>query len=201
MLDLGRHWLLSLAMIGPFATVNDAASDSLGDNVCGPRCVRYILSQFGQDIELIDLVKEMQWPAMENGVSVQGLQQTLERRGIFVKAIWVRDVELIRSPYPAIVRVERVDGEGHFLVLNSMSNDSGKYWDGLSGSCNHIPSSMKPTGEVLLTSPNAITDVGSLFESHHRLSRVMYAIMIAVLIYFALPTAKQMVVKRRAQHR
>ncbi len=66
------------------------------DNVCGPRCVQFVLSHFGIDVSLPELVRQSQWP-IDGGASLSALKRSLESKGIFVKAIWVRHIDRISS--------------------------------------------------------------------------------------------------------
>jgi ABC-type bacteriocin/lantibiotic exporter with double-glycine peptidase domain len=158
------------------ATVIASESDNvqkLNNIVCGPRCVQYVLKQFGQDVELADIVREMQWPQLTEGASAASLVAALEKRGVFVKIIQVNPKSTIFAwEHPMILHLKPDDDEslGHFVVRLPQSNDNNiVIVDGLAGvySKSYNEFCKKMSGVVLLCSPTPIADDGVIV--YHRI--------------------------------
>lgn len=107
------------------------------DNVCGPRCVWFLLNWFDRDCELVDVIRETQWPDVEKGTNLAKLKAALEGRGLIAVGIEMQRPALLASHYPGIVHL-KADGQtlGHFIVIPPHETDVGDLltvWDGLSG--------------------------------------------------------------------
>lgn len=146
------------------ASVSAAADEERpsrrGDLTCGPRCVQFILQHYGHDEEdLIELVKELQWPDLERGATLASLQAGLERRGLFCRALQIHPDAELHWDYPVLVHTTLPTGEGHYVVWMPGSGDAGEYWwNGLEGQSRRLSVALSRTGVVLLTSPAAIAD-------------------------------------------
>lgn len=138
------------------------------DMICGPRCVRYILGCYGKpEPELIDLVREMQWPDLEMGASLASAEDALRARGIYTQALRLTPGARLRWPYPVIVHLKGREAGGHFVVrLPPEVNGEERVWAGLSGVRSGPPEKILPklSGTVLLTAPAPITDPTSAAE-------------------------------------
>lgn len=143
-----------------YGNKSSVSQPSPGDFVCGPRSVQFILHQYGKKEDLIDLVREIQWPDIEHGSDLAALEQALQRRGVYTHAIKIGNGVRIRWPYPAILRLhtKRANGKniGHFVIrMPSEDPNVETVWSGLDG-YEYGPSDRlvsRCTGEVLLTSP------------------------------------------------
>ncbi len=116
------------------ANVRPAVASPARDTICGPRCVRFLLEYFDADdqpnSQLLDLVREMQWPNIGNGCSLDDIRVALERRSIAVSLQKVDCSQPLRMQSPAVVHL-RADTEpiGHFAVwLPSSSATSVDLW-------------------------------------------------------------------------
>jgi ABC-type bacteriocin/lantibiotic exporter with double-glycine peptidase domain len=163
-----RGLLLAITASGPFTASADEPSPKPGDNgdmVCGPRCVRFVLRRYGRDVELIDLVKEMQWPDLEAGASLDRIQKSLNDRGVHTSAIQFAPDRRLRWPHPAILFIAGTDGQrGHYVVrVPDESSDDELIWSGLEGwrrgRWDQVTSGF--SGVALLTSPDPIADASS----------------------------------------
>ena len=151
-----------------FATdsVNMSPEDLRNPNglVCGPRVVQYILKHNGQDVELIELIREMQWPKMTQGSSFVEIEDALQQRGIHTAAIQfpLKNTALVWTE-PVIVHFQPETDEslGHFVVwLPKSTRNTSFFWDGLNGvqTLERKQFIKKMSGAVILTSPDDIND-------------------------------------------
>lgn len=111
------------------------------DNVCGPRCVDFILKYFGMSTpEFFDLVQEIQKGDLENGASLKDLADGLERRGMYSYMVKFNRRISVSWPYPVILHTKTHRGctgrcTGHYIVKmpDSLEGGSTKIWAGLDG--------------------------------------------------------------------
>jgi hypothetical protein len=119
---------------GP-APVDPRPQNGEADLVCGPRCVRQILGIYGMpEPDLIDLVREMQWPDIEAGSSLAAVDEALRRRGVHTARLRVGPQVRVRWPHPVIIHIDGDEGGGHYIVR--VPSDSDRYetvWTGLGG--------------------------------------------------------------------
>ena len=147
--------------------------DASKDVFCGARCARQILSHYGRHEDLVDLVRELQWPHLEETVSLNRLIESLEQRGVHTHACRIgMGVDLIGNE-PAIVHLDSTDGgDGHFIVWISASADRATITDGLQSprlvSTRDLATAR--SGYVLLTSNSPISDPRSRFLLQRRWS-------------------------------
>jgi hypothetical protein len=133
-------WLLVLCLTSVFMAAPVLASDAH----CGPRCVQRVLADYGQDVELIDLVREIQYPETGSPATLDKLQKSLESRGIYAVAIETGRFATVHWQHPMIVHVLTPTGEGHYVTRNTTDNPAGD------------ESQFGRTGVFLLTSPDPI---------------------------------------------
>lgn len=127
--------------------------------ICGPRCVKRVLEHYGQHVELIDLVRELQGVAVDRPASLAVMKAALEQHGIHVVGIQLRpsDLRWLCWQGPTIAHLAGSGSEGgHFCVVFPAHRDGSSLcvWDGLDGT------SMRPidefaaeaSGVILLTS-------------------------------------------------
>ncbi len=141
-----------------------AAEDSSRDNVCGPRCVRFLLSYYGkgQDVELIDLVREVQWPDMKSGATLSDLANQLRKYEIHTAMLKVSPKAELCWRHPVLVHLKSTgDGPGHYVVWLPESTESEAHvWSGLAGTSEVAVATLarKMSGNVLLTADTPIVD-------------------------------------------
>lgn len=135
---------------------------SASDFVCGPRCVDYILRQYGRTTELIELIRAVQWPDIERGATMKSLEACLQQRGVHTFAMRLSPSARLQWPQPVLVHLHHDQSpEEHFVVwLPSSSRALVHYWDGLLG--RKIVSSDEfarmRSGAVILTSDRPINE-------------------------------------------
>ncbi len=162
-----RSAWLTLALVGlghgPMTFAADPPRAS-ADLVCGPRCIQFILHHYGQEADLIDLVKEAQWPDLEAGASLDRIQKCLNIRGIHTAAIRFDPGRQFRWPSPVLLYTDEGDpARGHYVVrLPGASPDHDDLvWAGVEGwrrgQWEDVTRGF--SGLALLTSPEPITDV------------------------------------------
>jgi len=157
------RYLFAFLLLAPFTfAAGTTQEQSLNTIVCGPRCVQFVLKHFGQEVELAELVREMQWPQLTEGATAASVIAALENRGVFVKAIQVDPKNTVFVwEHPMIVHLKPSgDGSlGHFVVRMPQSADEKvAIFDGLAG-LRTEPSdkfSRKMSGVVLLCSPTRV---------------------------------------------
>ncbi len=132
------------------------------DLVCGPRCVQFVLNHYGVKCELINLVREIQWPNYENGASVEDLRKALETHGVYTRAVHVEGQLALAWQHPVVVCLRPLHDTsdvGHFVVwLPSSNGEPEMIWDGLDGvmSLERGELPLNRMGTILLTSPEPI---------------------------------------------
>ncbi len=139
--------------------ISGRRSEMTGDAICGPRCVQYILNHYGQHADLIELVRETQWPDFEAGASLEALSRALEKRGIHTCALRVDPQAKLSWPHPVLFHLTGHEAGGHYIVRLSPSSGTTR-WGGLER-LKKRPSEIlaeRFSGIALLTSPDPITD-------------------------------------------
>lgn len=151
------------------ASSTEQKTENFGSQICGPRCVQRVLAEYGQDVDLLELVKEIQWPATENGSSFEQLAQALEKRGIHSKSVVLKPPVRIEWNHPAIVQINQGD-VSHFVVWMppSKPDSIGRVWDESLTDAVKAPGGFEQlrSGPVLLTSDQPILEtavVGSQY--------------------------------------
>ena len=135
-------------------------SDS-GDAICGPRCISYLIWYYKkQNTDLLDLIKEVQWPDFDNGTSLKDLKIALEKREIKCKIIYADNLENIKWNYPCIIHFNTSSAIGHYVIRMPASNETTTLaWMGVTGILSGPTSEFykKSSGYILLTSTEDIT--------------------------------------------
>lgn len=136
------------------------------DMICGPRCVQFLVKWYqNKDEDLIELAREVQWPQVEAGSTLDAVDQALRRRGIHTYPMRLSPSAVLQWRHPAVVRVspsatsQTKDAPAHFAVwLPSSANDECWVWNGPSGVERFTEASFarRRSGEVLLTSSEPI---------------------------------------------
>ena len=131
-----------------------------GNIFCGPRSVQRVLEFYGKEADLMELIREIQWPATEQGASMAALAKALNSRGIYTAAVDVDPSCEIVWDFPVIVHLARNDYE-HFVVWlpPKSAGSAPRIWDGppsralVLGEFNSLR-----TGPLLVTSDRPIPD-------------------------------------------
>ena len=198
-------WGLLLAVVAcKFSSAADAPATKARDGsdmVCGPRCVRFLLNRYGRDVELVDLVKEIQWPDLEAGASLEQIQKCLNSRGIHTSAIRIAPDRRLRWPHPAILHIVAGDSPmGHYVVQvpgETPSSDA-LIWAGLEGwrrgRWEEVTRGF--SGVALLTSPEPITDVGSSIGPVP-MSRLVWVAALATAVALLAHVSYRLATRRR----
>lgn len=158
--------MLLLVNRGAIAADSAGGSASSSDQYCGPYCVQYLLkSQLNLSVDVVDLIKETQWPSLEVGADLQRLQESLNRRGIHTQALQIGPGDDLVWQAPVLVHlnrpVESTSSDEHFVVwLPSSTAQQVDIWDGGNGLRAMTPSAFRSlrSGYVLLTSMDQIAD-------------------------------------------
>jgi len=101
--------------------------------VCGPQCVQTVLSHYGFEVDLRELVNELQWPDLSKGSSLFDMAVALSKRGVYCQPVSIEDDVPIKWPHPVIVHFEQRNTH-HFAVLTPDGNDSGSLlWSPVAG--------------------------------------------------------------------
>ena len=105
------------------------------DLVCGPRCVGFLLRHYGKPEEsLYDLTREIQWPDLESGASLDSLKQALLKRGIYAEAVAASPDRDLRWPHPVLLHLTGETAGGHYVVwLPGGPPETSTVWLGLEG--------------------------------------------------------------------
>jgi ABC-type bacteriocin/lantibiotic exporter with double-glycine peptidase domain len=139
---------------------------NMGDMICGPKCVHFLLDYYGKEQEdIIRLVREIQYPEIREGATLEKVAAALEQRGIHTFAMKIKPSARLVWKYPVIVHLNPRSGEqiGHYVVWFPDSHDNNLWiWNGDEGMQNHQERtwSKERSGAVLLTSPEPINKPG-----------------------------------------
>lgn len=133
--------LIGVLLIGLVAFVQDVPVDGaestsrVGDVVCGPRCVQFVLREHGIEADLIELVKEMQWPNIESGTTLDRVRAVLKERGVITDLVSIPKDSAYAAPSSAIIHIPDPKGDlGHFAVLLPSNNsEEVTLWLGVAG--------------------------------------------------------------------
>lgn len=141
--------------------------------LCGPRCVAFVLGQLGHPTDLVDVLRAS-GPNPSRSMSMLDIQSILRSRGISAKAVALGPGDRIASDKPVVVHLTaealgRSDGVGHFIVwLPKSDDDDVVYWDGLAGVAtvhsDFFYSEISP--DVILTAPSGEIDVKRAIGFH-----------------------------------
>lgn len=180
-------------LISSVASADDSSNEPRGrslDQYCGPYCVQYLLkSHLDLHVDIVDLIKETQWPSLEAGADLQHLQECLNSHGVSTSALLVDHADDLKWPSPVLVHLKQaVDSAGssdqHFVVwLPSSTGQQIEIWDGSNGLRTMTPSAFRSlrSGYVLLTSKHAITNSqSSVIRTSPLIS--LSAVLTAVLV-------------------
>ncbi|MDR2171775.1 MAG: hypothetical protein LBP59_16650 [Planctomycetaceae bacterium] len=139
---------------------------NIGDVICGPKCVSFLLKYYGKEEDIIHLVREIQYPELLEGTSLAKIAEALEKRGIYTFAMKIKPSTRLVWKYPVIVHLDQSHNEqiGHYVIWQPESRNNDLWiWDGDKDMQNYQERtwSKKRSGVVLLTSPEPITKPGN----------------------------------------
>lgn len=157
--------------------------------ICGPRCVQFILQHYGIQADLIELVKEIQWPDFEAGASLAAIQDALQKRGIHACAMRIDPQSRLRWNDPVLLHLKGDTEVGHYVIrLPSGKPDRETLWVGLGCKEEVLPEklSVEMSGVILLTSAEPITEPEAAVVENFSFSRRLLLILGAVLVIGAL---------------
>ncbi|GIW97430.1 MAG: hypothetical protein KatS3mg111_0763 [Pirellulaceae bacterium] len=135
------HVVFALGLTMPVCSMRGQEPEPAGiryeDKACGPRCVEFLLKHFGHSADLIELIKELQWPDLEAGTNLETIKNCIISRGLYAYPVRFdsHDVPYLEAPIILhLGRNESSDG-GHFCVLmpNSTKGHLVAIWDGAAG--------------------------------------------------------------------
>jgi len=174
---IGTTWLIPATLAARSAASADAspsttrapdADTSRDDFACGPRCVQYVLRHYGSSVDLVDLIRELQWSDFSRGTTLAEIQGVLERRGLYTAAIRINDLARLRWRHPVVLHLARTRNEiGHYVVWLRNRRTQQVVWNGLMGEI-ELPDALPGlpfSGAVLLTAPSPITHPESALAS------------------------------------
>lgn len=120
-------WSVFIVAIFTNGLYAQAAGPS-GDVVCGPRCVDFVSKYYNRESDLMEIIKEIQWPDVATGTSMDRISQALGRRGIYSKAMYIEPSSPIKWHGPVVVHLKPLNSKspdqiGHFVVWLPNSTD------------------------------------------------------------------------------
>ena len=148
-----RNGIATLLVFATSMTYGQEAAT--GEQICGPRCVEYILNAYDRPTELTDLIYAMQGGQADRMVSAAMIAKTLENKGIHTRILKLDPPSIPDWPHPTVLHLINASGSGHFVI--SVPGDAGHavmFWDG--GTFHEeLPEPQRNglTGVVVLTSP------------------------------------------------
>lgn len=148
-------------------------TQSKGDMICGPRCARFILQHYGHKVELIDLVRSLQWPEVDQGTSVSQMDSAIRAYGIHTCALQLSAGCDFEWPYPVLVHsADPARTLGHFVVrMPGTAEHPALLWDGLHG-YDWASSRIDEPVALLLTAPVPIDEQNAIGAIKSRRERI-----------------------------
>lgn len=179
-----RIWLIAALTVLSAKGASAALPMPLeGNRFCGPQCVQRVLEHYGHQVDLLALVKEIQWPDPEQGSTMGSLESALVSRGIFTRAVEIpAGAQMVHWPHPAIVHLQAGDSY-HFVVwLPAGERAHASLWDPAQSDLPFASNFHQlRTGAVLLTSTTEISPDGLIAETvRPRYSWTVQAIALGV---------------------
>jgi ABC-type bacteriocin/lantibiotic exporter with double-glycine peptidase domain len=163
------------------------------DEICGARCVQYVLEHFGkQSPDVIDLVREIQYPKLEKGARLQSVADALQQRGVYSFPMRISRRARLKWPHPVVVHLgEDEQAMGHFVIwLPSSAGDQVVVWFGLAGirRMNEREWADRRSNAILLTAPDPIINPEEAVEKAPSPTGVYWTVFgsAAILIGLAL---------------
>ena len=158
--------------------------------ICGPRAVKYILSYYGEEMDLIELVHQMQWPELNAGIDFVGVKGALEARGVACKAVRIGRLREFRWKNPVVLHLRGQQSDlGHYVVwLPSSSESTWHIWDGLLGVRAVSPNSLEHrlSNVAILTSADPM-ETWSTYAFRPKGRRLtVVAVLLAIAVAFGL---------------
>ncbi len=189
----GHALLVALLAQGITALANNSSVSSrvtgdkegrTSDLTCGPRCVQFVLGQYGVSEDLMPLIREIQWAELERGASLGQLRDALECRGIHTAMIRISPSSAIMADTPIILHGETNRGSGHFVVQQVLDGES-VIWDGLRGFRKGWPDEVRSSGIALVTSRSPLTDTSwTVTDKFLWQKRVLILCCLAVVCWY-----------------
>jgi len=141
----------------------DTSTHSVSDIVCGPRCCVFIVTHYKRTTDgLANIVRRMQWPDIQAGVTLQAIQTELEKNDIACLGVRMPSCHRLKWDHPVVVQLHDTKSipEGHFVIwLPDSRRDRECIWDGLNG-VQYVDGPTfrtRMSDVVLLTSPKPLT--------------------------------------------
>ncbi|MEI6541156.1 MAG: hypothetical protein WCO86_16770 [Planctomycetota bacterium] len=185
-----------IGMLGMFvlaACCNGADVDELPaaglDSICGPRCVAFVLSNYGKSRsdELYKTVKATQWPEMSKGAPLLSLQEYLLSRDVHAVGAKIPSGHRVVSQNPVLIHLKpEGSGPGHYVVLLPESTaDIAVLWTGRR-KFERVPQRVlteRMSGIVLLTSLTPIHSIDGISSSLPAITR-WWLIPVGLVLFF-----------------
>jgi len=155
----------ALVLAGGSACRAQDAATVVGEAVCGPRCVEFVLAWYGRPVEASDLVWELQGGQPDRMVSAAALDEALRRRGVHTRVVRVDGWDAPTWPHPAVLHLRQPNGAGHFVVwVPPKDGRAAALWDGREGFTAGLTSTQVTglSGVVVLTSPDPIPETPTI---------------------------------------
>jgi ABC-type bacteriocin/lantibiotic exporter with double-glycine peptidase domain len=157
------------------------------DPFCGPRAAHYVLERYGLNADLVTLIGDIQWPNVENGVSLDAIDKALQKHGINTCPVVLSENTYLTSKNPVIVHFVDRDTDGHFVVwLGSNPNGDGEViYDGLRGKRQISTADFRRrcSGYMLLTSRANVADSWKAIASVDRLLLIILVLAGGVIVF------------------
>lgn len=120
----------------PGLPTGDPATEH-ADNICGPRCVSFLLNHFGRPTDVLQLVTEIQHGNPARGSSLSDLTSALKHHGLHCLPVQIPAGNSFRCCFPSIVHLEPHHDQslGHFVIQMPAARTTAsiRMWKGLSG--------------------------------------------------------------------
>lgn len=188
--NVAHMWLLFSIPALAQQRIACAERSDARDLFCGPRCVWFVLVAGGQSMELIDVIRESQWPDVGNGTSVVTLQQVLKQHGVDSIGIQSGQASLPEWRFLSILHLKAGAGSphGHYVVMLPW-NGTGDVtiWDGIDGFQIYSQEQLcaQSSGVALLTARASLDSKQVLQQlddgSHHQELLILNAFLLLAL--------------------
>lgn len=179
-LAIGRRWVVLPGLSAQRTTAAHA------DNICGPRCVAHILRHYGRPADLLEIVREIQYPDIKAGATFADIRSLLERSGIWTAVVHVPAGYSLAWDHPAVAYMRGQDESrlGHYAVVVSEPGGArDASWDGIADVRQYRDAGLLAADRVVLvTAPQPV----SLAEIQRRIRSESDVTLLALGIVCAL---------------
>ena len=171
---------------------DDIVNKEIYNNICGARCVAYVLKQYQKKVSLSDVIVAIHGSDPSSMANFDDLQRVLLKNDIRCSGYECTDLNSLSIQLPAICQLSKWgnDKNPHFVVLVDYNDRLFRIWDGIDGQLDiGIDNFYRIyTGKILVTSDSFGSDLISTITNgvgYYLISLFSILILFAVVLFFS----------------